>query len=382
MAKKDYYEILGVGRNASQEEIKKAYRKLARKYHPDVNPDDESTAEKFKEIQEAYDVLSDPDKRKQYDQFGHAQEGFAGQRGGFGGFGDQGGFGFEDFEDIFETFFGGLGGFGRRRSGPQRGKHLQVEMEITLEEAYQGAEKEIRIPRTETCEECGGAGGRQGTSKKTCSACNGTGQQQFVRNTAYGRFVNVQTCQACGGTGGVIEDPCPHCRGEGRSVKERVVNVKIPPGVDNGHRLRVAGEGESGVRGGPPGDLYVFVKVKPHRLFNREGDDLIYNLPLSFSKATLGTEEEVPTMEGTAKLRIPAGTQPQAQFRMRGKGMPRLQGMGKGDLRVKVNLEVPRKLNAEQKRALAEFARLCGEEIDPEDKSFFERMKGAFGGGK
>jgi len=382
MAKRDYYEALGVSRDSGQEEIKKAYRKLARKYHPDVNPDDETTAEKFKEIQEAYDVLSDPQKRQQYDQFGHAQEGFAGFGGQQGGFGGQRGFGFEDFEDIFESFFGGFGGFGRRRPGPERGKHLQVEIEITLEEAARGLEREIRIPRTETCEDCGGTGGRKGTSTQTCSACDGTGQQKFVRNTAYGRFVNVQTCQACGGEGRVIDDPCPECRGQGRVVRERVVNVKVPAGVDNGNRLRVAGEGETGTRGGPPGDLYVFVRVKPHKQFTREGDDLIYNLPLSYPRAALGAEVEVPTLEDNTRLRVPAGTQPNAQFRIKGKGMPRLKGMGKGDLKVRVKVEVPRKLNAEQKKALAEYARLCGEEVDPQGDNFISRVKGAFGGGK
>ncbi len=378
MPERDYYEILGVDRNADEEEIKKAYRKLARKYHPDVNKDDSQAAEKFKEVQEAYEVLSDSEKRKRYDRYGTADETFAGfgggQSGGFDGFSGLG------FDDIFETFFGG--GFRQRRSGPRRGNDLRYDMEITLEEAYHGVNKTISIPRTETCPDCKGSGTKQGSSPETCSACGGTGQEQFVRNTAYGRFVNVQTCSKCRGAGKNIKDPCAKCRGEGQIVQEREVEIKIPAGVDSGTRLRVSGEGEAGYKGGPPGDLFVFIQVRSHKLFKREGNDLIYELPVSFTQLVLGSEVEVPTMEGQAVVNIPEGTQPDHVFRLKGKGMPHVRGFGQGDMKVKLKPIVPKRLNKEQKEALAEFARLCGEEISEDGKSFIHRVREAFGGGK
>lgn len=370
MSKRDYYEVLGLNRNAGQEEIKKSYRKLARQYHPDMNPGDREASEKFKEVKEAYDVLSDPQKKQRYDQFGHVEEGF----GGFGG----AGFG---FEDIFDNFFSG---FGRRRSsGPMKGADLRYDMEITLEEAAFGIEKEIKFRRTETCPECGGNKAKKGTALKTCPACRGAGKKEFVQNTLLGSFVSVQSCSKCNGEGKIVEEPCPGCRAQGRVVRERSVEVKIPAGVDNDNRLRVSGEGEAGTRGGPPGDLYVFIRVKPHKLFKREGNDIIYELPLSFAQAVLGTRVKVPALDGQEKLNIPEGTQPGSTFRIRGKGIPSLRGQGTGDLKVRVKLVVPQRLSPEQKQALAEYAHLCGEDIEQmEEKGFINRVREAFGGGK
>jgi len=369
--KRDYYEILGVERGASADEIKRAYRKLARRYHPDFNKTDPRAEEKFKAINEAYEVLSDPQRRERYDHFGHDESVGAGGFGGFGGFGDLG--------SIFEDIFGGFGDFGRRRPpGPEQGKHLRYDLEITLEEAFNGGAKKIRVPRTENCPECGGSRARPGTKPEKCPACGGSGQQQVTRNTPFGRMVNVQTCLHCAGRGTVVKEPCPACRGEGWIVRERTIEVKIPPGIDHGTRLRVPGGGEAGVRGGPPGDLFVVVSLRRHKLFRREKDDLLYELPLQMALAALGAEVEVPTLEGKAVLKLPQGTQPGAVFRLRGKGMPRLYGRGKGDLRVKVDVVVPKRLSAREKELLTELARLGASE--EKGKGFISRMKDAFGG--
>ena len=312
MSKRDYYDVLGVGRQATEEEIKKAYRGLAKKYHPDFNKNDPAAEDKFKEINEAYEVLSDAGKRRQYDQFGH-QDNFAGTGGGFGGFG--GGFsgtGFGGFEDILEQFFGGMsgmGGAGRRQPGPEQGAHLRYDLNITLEEAYFGAERTITVPRTEICSQCGGTRAKKGTSPETCSQCGGTGQQQVSRSTPFGQFVSSQPCLACRGEGKIIKDPCPACSGQGRIVKERTIDINIPAGIDSGHRLRVAQGGEAGLRGGPYGDLFVVIKVKAHKKFKRQADDLFIELPLSISQAALGLELDIPLLEGTARLRVPEGTQ-------------------------------------------------------------------------
>ncbi|NLM52467.1 MAG: molecular chaperone DnaJ [Firmicutes bacterium] len=383
MAKRDYYEVLGVSRDASQEEIKKAFRRLARKYHPDVNPDDKDAEKKFKEIKEAFDVLSDPDRRQQYDQFGHAaEEGF----GGFGGFGQgfgQGGFGF-GFDDIFEEFFGGspFGGATRTRrpNSPQRGSDLRYDLEITLEDAAFGLQTTITVPRTENCDACGGSGAKPGTKPETCTHCHGSGQQQVVRNTAFGRFVSVRTCEACGGTGTIIKEHCPQCQGSGRVQRRRKIEVKIPPGVDTGSRLRISGEGEAGLHGGPPGDLYVVIHVRKHKIFVREGDDVVMEQPISFVQAALGTELEVPTLDGKARIKIPEGTQTGTVFRLRGKGIPHLRGFGSGDQRVRVIVQVPKKLTAKQKELLREFARISGEDVESGEKGFFDKMKDAFSG--
>lgn len=380
MPKRDYYEVLGIARDASPEDIKKAYRRLAREYHPDFNPGNREAEAQFKEVKEAYDILTDPQKRARYDRFGHQEE-------SFGGFGRQGGgfgsdFGFGGIEDIFESFFGGFGGGGgRRRPGPERGADLRYDLEITLEEAFRGGEKEISVPRTETCPECKGTRCKGGASPETCPSCGGSGQQQFSRNTVFGRFMSVQPCGQCHGEGRIVTNPCPRCRAQGRVVVERHITVKIPPGVDGGSRLRVSGGGEAGLRGGPAGDLYVFLNIKPHERFQREGDDIIFELPVSMTQAALGAELEVPTLEGSENLRIPEGTQPGTFFRLRGKGMPRLRGGGRGDQRVLVKVVVPKRLSAREKQLLQELASLRGEKGGAGEKGFIDRMKDALGGG-
>jgi len=377
MAKRDYYEVLGIARDASVDEIKKAYRKLARQYHPDANPDDQNAEAKFKEISEAYVILCDPEKRAGYDRFGHAGvdgQGFGGFGGFNGGFGDLGGLG-----DIFEMFFGGGG---RRRTGPERGSDIRSDLEITLKEAAFGLEREIKVPRVETCSTCGGSGASVGSKPKTCSACDGTGQVQFAQSTPFGRIVQSRTCDRCRGTGQIIEKPCPTCHGAGQIRKTRSIKIKVPPGVDSGSRLRLAGEGEAGARGGPPGDLYVYIHVKPHRIFKREADDLICEIPISFVQAALGDELDVPTLEGDTKLKVPEGTQSGTVFRMKGKGIPHVNGYGRGDQHVRVKVQTPSKLSDKQKDLLKEFARLAGEHQQEAshagDKSFFEKMKDAF----
>ncbi|NLZ53983.1 MAG: molecular chaperone DnaJ [Thermoanaerobacteraceae bacterium] len=378
MAKRDYYEILGVSREATEDEIKKAFRKLARKYHPDVNKDDKDAAEKFKEINEAYEVLKDPEKRARYDQFGHAGVGQGGfDAGNFGGFGNFGDFGSDIFEDIFDMFGGG---FGRsRRRGPTRGADLRYDLEITLEEAAFGVEKEVEIFRMESCKRCDGTGAKPGTRPKTCPTCGGTGQVRKVQNLGPMQFTNVTTCGNCGGRGHIVEEPCPKCHGRGQSKAGRKLKIKIPAGVDTGSQLRMSGEGEPGELGGPPGDLYVVIRVKPHKLFTRHGDDLIYEAPISFVQAALGDEIEIPTLEEKVKLRIPEGTQPGTRFRLRSKGVPHIKGYGRGDILVHVEVVIPKSLNEKQRELLVKFAKISGEEIKPTSKGIFRKMKDAFG---
>jgi molecular chaperone DnaJ len=373
--KRDYYEVLGVGRNASEEEIKRAYRRLAVKFHPDKNPDDPHAEEKFKELGEAYDVLMDSDKRAAYDRFGH--DAFAVGHAGFGGFHDPfdifrevfggGGFG----GGIFETFFGGVGARGEDR---QRGSDLRYDMQITLEEAAFGVEKEIEIEKLDTCDKCHGSGAEHGSRAITCPTCGGRGQVISSR----GFFHVSQTCPRCRGAGEVLEKPCPRCHGEGRVQKLSRVKLKIPAGIREGSRLRSSRNGEAGIRGAPAGDLYVVIDVKEHKIFQREGDSLYCEVPISFSFAALGGEVDVPTLEGRAHLKIPAGTQSGQVFKLRGKGIVNVNGRDRGDLLARLIVEVPSRLNAEQRSKLEEFAALCGEENTPLRKSFFERAKEFF----
>lgn len=383
--KRDYYEVLGINRNASDEELKKAYRKLAKKYHPDVNPDDKDAEMKFKEVNEAYEVLSDPEKRLKYDRFGHSAFEQGGFNGGFGGFGD---IGFGGFGDIFESFFGSAfsgssSGFGRRTSrsktGPQRGADLQYRLDITFEEAAFGSEKEINLNRTEECSACKGTGANQGTGFETCRHCNGTGQVQIKQSTPFGHFVNIKTCDVCRGEGKIIVTPCQKCKGSGRIRKNVKIKISVPAGIDNGQTISLRREGEPGLRGGPAGDLYIEIRVKPHPIFARKGNDIICEIPITFVQSALGGELDIPTLEGKIKYNIPEGTQTGTVFKLKGKGIPYLRGSGKGDLLFKVNIEVPKRLNEKQKEILKEFAAISGDEVYEDRKTFFNKMKDALG---
>jgi molecular chaperone DnaJ len=378
MAKRDYYEVLGVNREVGQEELKKAYRKLAVKYHPDKNPGDKAAEEKFKELGEAYEALSDPQKRAAYDQYGHSafDPRTRAGRGGAGG-------GFHDPFDIFRDVFGGggsifdefFGGGGRADpSQPQRGNDLRYDLEITFEEAALGCEKEINVTKPDRCDSCSGTGSEAGSKTRTCSTCNGRGQVI----TSRGIFSIAQTCPQCQGAGRVIEKPCRSCNGSGRKDRTTKIKLRIPAGVDAGSRLRSSGNGESGLRGGPAGDLYVVLHVKAHEIFQRDGDDLLCEVPVSFVQATLGAEVQVPTLADKATIKIPAGTQPGTLFRLRGKGVKNLQGYGHGDLHVRINVEVPTHLTGHQRTKLQEFAEACDESVNPISKSFFEKAKNLF----
>lgn len=374
MAKRDYYEVLGVSKTASDDELKKAYRTLAKKYHPDLNGGDKECEEKFKEVNEAYEVLSDPQKRARYDQFGHEDP----RAGGAGGYGDfTGGFG-GGFDDIFSAFFGGGFGGAQRARGPERGNDLRYDLTITFEEAAFGCEKEITVTREENCEECGGTGAKKGTSPTTCPTCKGTGQVQSFINTPIGRVSNVRVCDACHGSGKIIKDPCPKCNGRGRVRRNRKISIKIPAGIDNGMQIPLRRQGEPGLRGGENGDLYIFVTVRPHKLFTRENYDLYCDVTVSFTQAALGGEIDVPTLNGMTKYNLPEGTQPGAVVRLRGQGIQNLRGAGKGDLYIKINVEIPRRLTEKQKELLRQFDEsVTGKEYEGK-KSFFDRVKDAF----
>ncbi|GIW40554.1 MAG: chaperone protein DnaJ [Candidatus Binatia bacterium] len=368
--KRDYYEVLGVGRDASLEEIKKAYRKLALKYHPDRNPGDKVAEEKFKEASEAYQVLSDPERRAQYDRFGHAAFDATMAGGGFGGFD----FRAPSFEDLFQDLFGDFFGMSRGRSRGRRGEDLRLDLELKFEEAVFGTERVVEVPRTVVCEECHGEGTRGGRPRSACPRCRGTGQLRYQQ----GFFTVAKTCPQCSGQGSVITDPCRTCGGSGLVQKVHKLTVRIPPGVDRGTRLRLRGEGERGLNGGPPGDLYVVIDVAEHPLFRRQGNDIVCEVPISFPQAALGTEIEVPTLSGKVKMKIPPGTQSGSVFRLRGHGVPDARGR-KGDQLVKIVVETPRRLTPRQRELLEEFARLSGEEGNPISKGFFEKVKEMFG---
>jgi molecular chaperone DnaJ len=368
--KRDYYETLGVSRDASADELKKAYRKLAMKHHPDRNPGDKAAEERFKEASEAYQILSDPERRAQYDRFGHAA--FE-QGAGFGGF-DFGGAGFEDiFSDIFGDFFGTSRGRGRSRA--QRGEDLRYDLDIRFEDAVFGTERVINVPRLASCDACAGKGTKGGAARTTCTACRGSGQLRFQQ----GFFTIAKTCGQCGGQGTVIKDPCRSCGGSGVTQKTHALNIKVPPGVDSGSRLKLRGEGEAGRSGGPPGDLYVVINVNEHPLFARQDNDIVCEVPISFAQAALGAEIEVPTIEGKIKMKVATGTQSGTVLRLRGKGVPDLRGSGRGDQLVRVVVETPRKLTARQRELLEEFARSSGEEVHPLTKGFFDKVKEMFG---
>lgn len=373
MSKRDYYEVLGVDRNATETEIKKAYRKLARQYHPDVNPDNKEAEAKFKEISEAYEVLSDPEKRSRYDRFGHAGTEAGGFGGGFGGFGGGPGPDFGGFGDIFDMFFGGGFGAARPQRGPRKGADLQLGISISFEEAAFGVEKEVKIGRLESCPICRGTGAEPGTQPRTCPTCGGRGQVAESQSTPFGHFQTVRTCPRCQGEGKIIETPCKECRGSGTVRKNRTIKVTIPAGVDTGSRLRLSGEGEGGIRGGPPGDLFVQITVKPHKIFRRDGYDVTCEIPISFAQAALGAELEVPTLEGKTILRIPEGTQTGSSFRLKGKGIPSLRGFGRGDQHVVVKIVTPTRLTERQKELLREFNEIEAKDGPVREKGFWKR---------
>lgn len=370
MSKRDYYEVLGVDKNASVDDVKKAYRKLARKYHPDVNKEADAT-DKFKEVKDAYDTLSDPQKKAHYDQFGHTDpnQGFGGGGGDFGG----------GFGDIFDMFFGGGGGR-RNPNAPRQGADLQYTMTLEFKEAVFGKDTEIEIPREETCQTCTGSGAKPGTKPETCSHCGGTGQLNVEQNTPFGRVVNRRVCHHCSGTGKYIKEKCTTCGGKGKVRKRKKISVKVPAGIDHGQQLRVSGQGEAGVNGGPAGDLYVVFNVKTHEFFERDGDDIYCEMPLTFAQVALGDEIEVPTLNGKVKLKVPAGTQTGTNFRLRGKGVPNVHGRGQGDQHVKIRVVTPKNLTDKEKDIIREFAQMSGGQPDEQNDGFFAKVKRAFKG--
>ena len=377
MAKRDYYEVLGVKKDADEAALKSAFRKLAMQYHPDKNPGDAEAEKKFKEINEAYQVLSDGQKRAAYDRFGHqAFEGGGG--GGPGGFGPDFASSMSDiFEDIFGDVFGGGGRRGGANRGRERGADLRYNLDITLEEAFKGKNATVKVPTSITCEACTGTGAKPGSKPKTCGTCGGQGR---VRATQ-GFFSIERTCPTCGGRGEVIEDPCRSCSGAGRVTRERTLSVNVPPGVEDGTRIRLAGEGEAGMRGAPSGDLYIFLGVKPHAFYSRDGADLFCRVPISMVAAALGTEVKVPTLDGKeAAIKVPEGTQSGKQFRLRGKGMPVLRSKDTGDLYVQAVVETPQNLTRRQRELLEEFEKASSKETSPESHGFFAKMKDFFGG--
>lgn len=379
MAKRDYYEVLGVERGASEQDLKSAYRKLAKKYHPDANPGDTDAEKHFKEVNEAYEALKDPQKRAAYDQFGHAAFDGMGARGpgaGPGGFGPDFASSMSDiFDDLFGEFMGGRRG--GRRSARERGADLRYNMSITLDEAYKGKTAQIRVPTSVTCDKCNGTGAKPGTSPTTCPTCSGAGK---IR-ASQGFFTIERPCPTCQGRGETIKDPCEACDGAGRVTKERTLSVNIPPGVEDGTRIRLSGEGEAGVRGGPTGDLYIFLSIEPHPIFQRDGSDIFCRVPISMTTAALGGQIEVPTVEGSiSRVKIPEATQTGKQFRLKGKGMPVLRSKLTGDMYIQVEVETPTNLSRRQRELLEEFQKASSDNTSPESQSFFDRVKGLFEG--
>ncbi len=377
--KRDYYEVLGVDKNASDDEIKKAYRKMAKKYHPDLNPGDKEAEKNFKEVNEAYEVLSDSGKKARYDQYGHAGvdpnfgAGNAGGGSGFGGFGD-----FGDLGDIFGQFFGGgFGGSGRANpNAPRRGGDASATVNLSFEEAAKGCKKTVKVTRVETCKSCGGSGAEKGSTVKTCPGCHGTGQINVTQRTPFGQMQTTRVCDQCRGSGKIIEKPCRECAGKGRIRRTTENTVDIPAGIDDGQVINMRGGGDAGVNGGPSGDLHINVFVRPHPVFEREGYDVFCEVPVTFSQAALGSEITVPTLDGNVKFTIHEGTQPGDEFKLRGKGIQRLRYSGRGDQYVKIAVEVPKNLSKKQKEILKEFD---SESVDgnyKKRKSFFEKIKG------
>lgn len=392
MSDKNYYDVLGIDKSASEADIKTAFRKLARKYHPDVNRDDPKTSEaKFKEVNEAYGVLSDETKRAQYDQYGHsaytqgAATGGAPGAGGFGGFGDFGGFsssgGSGGLGDMFDMFFGGQGG-GRRSNGPERGADLRYDLDISFVDAAFGVEMEIQVPKQETCDHCSGTGAEPGSKVETCATCHGSGQEQVVQNTPFGQMVNTRVCHSCHGSGKIISKKCNVCKGEGTVKVRRKIKVKIPAGVDSGSRLRVTNEGEPGKRGGGKGDLYVYIYVRNHPTFTRQGNEVVSEQNITFAQAALGCTLPVETLDGKVELKIPAGAQTGTIFRMKGRGIPYLRSEKRGDHHVVVTVVTPKKLTEKQKELLRQFAREGNESLssmEEDDKGIFGKVKDALG---
>ncbi len=367
MSKRDYYEILGIDKSSSEDEIKRAYRVKAKEYHPDLNPDNKEAEEKFREATEAYEVLSDGEKRAMYDQYGHA--GVDGQSQGFGGFGDI-------FDDLFDIF--GRGSSYSSRRGPRPGSNLRYHMNLDFEEAVFGVEKEIQIRRTENCTTCDGEGAKPGTSKKQCTKCHGRGQVQYTQQSPFGQFVRTETCDICDGSGEEIEEKCETCDGTGKQKKTRKIKVKIPAGIDDGMTISMRGEGEAGDVGAPRGDLEIHISVKKDPIFKRVRDDIYLDLPITFAQATLGANLEVPTLEGITEFKIPSGTETGETFRLKDRGVENVRGRGKGDLFFTVNISVPKKLTKEQEELLVKFEESMHENSTRDKKSFFEKIKDAF----